>query len=200
MNAKISIAPTADEIATAARALGALAKVKFNGRRKVKRFWTGFIDGRRCWRGRLVVLPDGEIVQLKQAQRGFTCVRTNEFSSEGYFIHRYLPASSVRLHKLPAAVILGRLKRGKIEKKSETKAKSCRINGRRPARPGSRPRGRPRKDGLDRIEMRVPARTRGPYQVSLDRLLRRAIIEGNRRAARASRETAGRNVLCPCPT
>lgn len=55
-----------------------------------------------------------------------------------------LPQERVRLVKCAAARMLGRLRRGVQERKSEPKAAAVRINGLMPPRPGSRPRGRPR--------------------------------------------------------
>src|SRR5689334_11445911 len=46
---------------------------------------------------------------------------------------------------------LGQLKRGVKEQKSEMKAVTSRLNGSKPPRPGSRPRGRPRKQALPRM-------------------------------------------------
>ena len=57
-----------------------------------------------------------------------------------------LPRQQIRAAKLPAAVILGGLKRGVIGKRSEQKAEAARRNGCRPCRPGKK-RGRP-KGGL----------------------------------------------------
>ncbi len=54
-------------------------------------------------------------------------------------------ASEVVRIKNPAAMLLGKLKAGKVERKSLLKLQSARANARRPPRLGSRPRGRPRK-------------------------------------------------------
>ena len=148
-NTKLAEADPSAQVTRDASLLGSRRKALFNGRRRVKRIWTGFVGGERCWRGRLVVLPDGQVARLKWAQRGWTCVRTNQVSAEGYFIHDYLPAISVRLYKLPAAVRLARRKGWKTEKKSLVKAASCKINGSRPPRPGSRRRGRPRRNEME---------------------------------------------------
>ena len=107
--------------------------------------WTGYLHGQRCWVGRRVMMPDGMRGALISARRG----RATVFADS----RRYLAESRVhKLHerelvllKLPHAVMLGSLKRGKRERPSEHKAEACRRNGACPARPGSRPRGRPRK-------------------------------------------------------
>ena len=106
--------------------------------------WTGYLHGQRCWVGRRVMMPDGMRGALLSARRG----RATVFADS----RRYLAESRVReLHernlvllKLPHAVMLGSLKRGKRERPSERKAEACRRNGLCPVRPGSRPRGRPR--------------------------------------------------------
>jgi hypothetical protein len=149
MNIKLAEADPSAKVTRDARMLGSRRKVFFKGRRRVKRAWTGFVAGQRCWRGRLVVLPDGQLATLMQAQRGWTYVRTNQVAPDGHFIHDYLPATSLRLYKLPAAVRLGRRKGWKTEKKSQAKAATCKINGSCPPRPGSRRRGRPRRNGME---------------------------------------------------
>ena len=150
MNIKLAEADASAQVTSDARVLGSRPKLLFNGRRRVRRTWTGFIAGERCWRGRLVVLPDGQVATLIQAQRGWTCVRTNQVAPDGRFIHDCLPATSVRMYKLPAAVRLAHRNGWKTEKKSLVKAASCKINGSRPPRPGSRRRGRPRRNEMER--------------------------------------------------
>jgi len=54
---------------------------------------------------------------------------------------------ALRRYRLPEAVLLGHLKRGKKERASAVKAASSRRNGAMPVRPGSRGRGRPTADG-----------------------------------------------------
>jgi hypothetical protein len=51
-------------------------------------------------------------------------------------------ASAVQIIKNEHAVLLGRLKAGTVERRSELKIVTARANGRMPARRG--PRGRPR--------------------------------------------------------
>ena len=132
------------DIDLAAGTLGRVPKTLRNGRRTVKRTWTGFVQGERCWKGRRVILPDGRVAKIKQAERGWVCVTWEDPNSIILHKHAYLHASQIRLHKLAAAVVMGNCKKGVREIKSERKADTCRINGCKPCRPG-RYRGRPRK-------------------------------------------------------
>jgi hypothetical protein len=111
-----------------------------------KRRWTGVVfNGKRAWVGQPVILPDNSVGWIKAAQAGFVCVRTTVMDSEHGAVHDYLEAVKLRPYRLPEAVLLGSLKRGKVEKKSAAKSDAARRNGSKPPRPGSRPRGRPRK-------------------------------------------------------
>lgn len=106
--------------------------------------WTGYLHGERCWVGQRVLMTDGMRGALLSARRGKATVFADS--------RRYLAESRVRelreqevvLLKLPQAMLLGFLKRGKKERPSEAKRAAARRNGSRPVRPGSRPRGRPR--------------------------------------------------------
>ncbi|MHB8523745.1 MAG: hypothetical protein ACYDH9_23740 [Limisphaerales bacterium] len=114
--------------------------------RKPERKWTGYLDGKtRLWRGRKVLLPDGRVAQVYGCIRGKVGVFwPDDFSLTGQG-RAVFKASQIRLLRLPAAVLLGAQKRGVAERKSPLKAAACRRNGGLPPRPGSRPRGRPRK-------------------------------------------------------
>ena len=110
------------------------------------RKWTGFVFGRkRSWVGQKVVLPDQSVGWIKQAQAGVVCVRTTVTDPLDGAVHDYLEATALKPYRLPEAVLLGSLKRGKLERKSAAKAAASRRNGTMPSKPGSRPRGRPRK-------------------------------------------------------
>jgi hypothetical protein len=104
---------------------------------------TGIVFGRRARVGLAVILPDGKPGWVKKVQRGHACIRTTE-PFEDTFLHIYLPVATLRPYQSPAAAMLGRAKRGVIERKSKVKAESSRRNGALPAKPGNRPRGRPR--------------------------------------------------------
>lgn len=118
----------------------ALAQIPRNQKRKL----SGYVDGERIWRDRKIVLPDGSVVYAYGARRGQVV----------YF--RDLPrepepgrwgavnASGVKLWKNPDAIALGNRKLGVKERRSIWKLFAAWRNGRQPARPGSRPRGRPK--------------------------------------------------------
>lgn len=113
--------------------------------KKPKRTWTGWIKGEHFWRWRKVVLPDGRVGSVYGSVRSRVIVRVEEpFAVEG-FTDRVYDAAALRVYKLPAAVILGRAKRGVKERPSALKAATSRLNGCAPVRLGSRPRGRPLK-------------------------------------------------------
>jgi hypothetical protein len=112
-------------------------------RRKIKKL-TGYLGhGQRAWRGRRVILPDGRQAEIYAAVRGLVGLvpdPTVEFRASRLLFK----ANQLRLWKHPGAVLLGQAKAGVTEKKSLRKAYAARLNGSRPPRPGSRPRGRPR--------------------------------------------------------
>ena len=111
-----------------------------------RRRWTGVVfNGRRAWIGLPVVLPGGSPGWVKQALAGMVCVRTTVTDPLDGAVHEYLGAAALKPYRLPEAVLLGSLKRGKQERKSAIKAAASRRNGAMPPKPGSRPRGRPRK-------------------------------------------------------
>jgi hypothetical protein len=110
------------------------------------RKWTGFVFGRkRSWVGQKVILPNQSVGWIKQAQAGVVCVRTTVTNPLNGAVHDYLEATALRPYRLPEAVLLGSLKRGKKEPPSAVKAAASRRNGAMPPKPGHRPRGRPRK-------------------------------------------------------
>jgi hypothetical protein len=111
-----------------------------------RRRWTGVVfNGRRAWVGQPVTLPNGSVAWVKEAEAGVVCVRTTVTNPLDGAVHDYLEATALRPYRLPEAVLLGSLKRGKKERPSAVKAAASRRNGAMPPRPGSRPRGRPRK-------------------------------------------------------
>jgi hypothetical protein len=110
-----------------------------------RRRWTGVVFGRRAWVGQPVILPDKTVGWIKLAQAGLVCVRTCAFEPEIGAVHDYMEATALKPYRLPEAVLLGSLKRGKKERTSAVKAAASRRNGAMPPKPGSRPRGRPRK-------------------------------------------------------
>jgi len=131
-------------VAQAARALGSLIKDRINGRRRNRRKWTGMIGRRRTWVGQKVEMPNGSVAWVVKIQRGLAVLRTAELHDDGHALHKYVPTASLKLWKNPDAVLMGRRKEGKIERRSEKKSATARLNGLRPTRLGRR-RGRPRK-------------------------------------------------------
>lgn len=133
-----------DAVRKAARALAAMP-------RKGTRKWTGFLCGSRCWRGRLLLLPDGEIAPLLWANRGRVLLlnyRGMDFTEYLLWARRH--EVEVRLYRCPEAALLGSLKFGVKERPSPSKAAAARRNGSLPPRPGARPRGRPPAGSLRR--------------------------------------------------
>jgi hypothetical protein len=114
-------------------------------KRRRPRRWTGWIGDQHVWRWRKVIVPDGRVGHIYGCLRALCIVRLDApFSIEG-FKDQIFRVSELRLYKHPAAVTLGQAKRGARERKSERKAAAARKNGCLPPRPGSRPRGRPRR-------------------------------------------------------
>jgi hypothetical protein len=124
-------------VASAAAALGRLP-------RKRKRQWSGWLHGKHLRRDDLVVVPDGQVRRIFGAVRGSVIVLKYPIPERGLPAEIFR-AEDLRLYKNPNAVIIGSLKRGRKEARSQKKIEACRHNGCEPPRPGSRPRGRPRK-------------------------------------------------------
>ena len=136
---KTQSAPTRAEISAAAKALATLPRLQ-------KRVWTGRIAGVRFWRGRSVLLPNNEQAHVYWCGRGRVLLMdAHDVPYKSWLLRVARRERELRIYKNPAAVVLGRQKLGKKESRSATKAAAARINGRRPVRPSSRPRGRPRK-------------------------------------------------------
>lgn len=108
------------------------------------KIWTGYVHGKRCWRGQRVLMSYGAEGELQLARRGVVYVFADERPSITSSRFLKMHEQHVALLKLPEAVLLGARKRGRREQPSERKAAACKANGARPVRPGSRPRGRPR--------------------------------------------------------
>lgn len=130
---------TPENASDAGRALASLP-------RKKTRWWTGWLHGVHCWRGRLVVLPNGETAPLIWCCRGRMLLQNvNDLPLRDWMLWTARRADEVAVLKNPAACLLGSLKAGRTERKSEVKAESARRNGQMPCRVGRR-RGRPRKE------------------------------------------------------
>lgn len=128
----------AERISDAARRLRSMTpqrKLRYTGRIGTKRV-------RVCQR---VVLSDGVFGFVVRVLRGRVLVGLEEQPVDGSSSFRLLRANEVRLHKNPAAVMMGREKLGTTERHSTKKVRSSRLNGCRPVRSGSRRRGRPHK-------------------------------------------------------
>jgi hypothetical protein len=132
-------------IREAAKKLGSRPKEKFHGRRRVRRTWTGVVQGRRTWVGQPVILRNGETGWIKKVELGIANVKTCHQNEDGSHLHRYELAADLKILKCPEAVLLGSLKKGIKERKSERKGEASRKNGAMPVRPGNRKRGRPPK-------------------------------------------------------
>jgi hypothetical protein len=120
----------------AASVLGSLAK------RQPKK-WTGWIGQEHFWRGRRVVLPGGQVAEVYGVVRQQVISKWHDPYSVDPLKIAVFGAGDVTVFKLPAAVALGRCKRGTRERPSTAKAATSRLNGHEPPRRGSRPRGRP---------------------------------------------------------
>jgi hypothetical protein len=114
-----------------------------------KRQWSGIVGSVRCFRNMLIQLPDDRVVYALGAKRGrvmFTSQPDGPIGSVDGLRRDWgvVPAHLVEVVKDPAAMLLGSLKRGVRERKSEAKASAARSNGAKPCKPG-RKRGRPRQ-------------------------------------------------------
>jgi len=109
---------------------------------------TGRVFGKRRRVGQLLVLPDGKIGELRAARRGKVVAVWEDLRALDPLQLGLFNEDEVQIHRVPAAVLLGRLKAGRQERRSLRKAQSCRRNGMMPCAPGKR-RGRPRKDAVD---------------------------------------------------
>ena len=126
------------EIQSAAKSLG-------SSKKKRRSAWTGCIQNKRVRKDQRVILPDGTLARVRGARRGkVICYWEDPFSISKKCFDIFKD-TALRLYKDPAAVLLGSQKKGVTEKKSHAKSEAARKNGSKPPRPGSRPRGRPRK-------------------------------------------------------
>jgi hypothetical protein len=132
-------APSPEMLSAAARTLARLP-------RNQPRKYTGWLGDRHCWRGQLVVLPDGEVAPLIWCNRGRVLLRNyRAMPFPDWLRWAARREHEVRPYKNPSAVLLGSRKLGVKERPSARKAEAARRNGKMPVRPGSRPRGRPRR-------------------------------------------------------
>ena len=109
----------------------------------LKRGLTGHINGKRRRKFSLLRLPNGRIGELLGSLRGQVFFRWLDHTQVDPIQIGTAPETEVTYYPLPAAQALARLRRGIKERPSAKKAAASRRNGARPARPGSRPRGRP---------------------------------------------------------
>lgn len=114
--------------------------------RNQKRPWTGWLGDLHLRKGDLVIVPGGEVRMVYGAYRGHIILWKNAVPLNGGLPADVFPAAQVQQFKNPHAVLLGSLKRGRKEAPSQKKREACRLNGCKPPRSGSRPRGRPRKN------------------------------------------------------
>ncbi len=96
-----SAAPTELEISAAASALAQLPRTR--------KKWSGWLNGERMWRLRLVVVPGGRVLPAYFVRRGFVYVLlpdTAEFADRVFERYR---AEDVQIYRSPHAALLGRL-------------------------------------------------------------------------------------------
>jgi hypothetical protein len=134
--------PQTEAIASAGRALAKMSRAR--------KHWSGWLGQERGYREQRIILPDGTVGFLYGALRGKVVVTLDRGRllgglGNGPFRWTVLPVDAVVVYREPAARLLGRLKRGVRERPSALKALAARRNCTMPPRPGSRPRGRPRK-------------------------------------------------------
>ena len=127
-------APSREQVTAAARQLATLP-------RKRKK-WSGWLnDHNRIWRDRKILVEGCPAWCYGVLRRRviFFLDRPRLLEPGRWGV---VPASRVRVWTNPAARLLGRLKRGTREQRSEAKIAAARRNGLRPCAPGKR-RGRP---------------------------------------------------------
>jgi hypothetical protein len=125
--------------------IAAAALARLRGPERSRKVFTGQIGPKRGWRGMPLVLPNGHVGRLICAWRGFAAVGWHDLFSVQPDRIDYFRVSELVRFKNPAAILIGSLKRGAVEQRTERKRRSCRRNGSCPPRAGSRPRGRPAK-------------------------------------------------------
>jgi hypothetical protein len=145
--------PKTQSARSPAEEVSAAARLIAKRPRPWKRKWTGVLHGERIRRRSLVRVPGGDVLPLYTVLRGKVYIVAPE--SSGRRFTRY-NAGEVQRIKNPAAVVLGGLKRGVTEVKSAAKAAAARANGCQPPRPGSRPRGRPRRTAAAPAQAATP--------------------------------------------
>ena len=136
--------PSLEQISCAASLIAMKDRPRPRSRRNCRKC-AGYLGGERIRRMSLFRVPTDEILPVCLIHRGWVYVM-REPESPRLFIERF-KTSEVQRIKNPAAVLLGRLKAGRKERPSLAKAAAARRNGAQPCRPGSRPRGRPRRTG-----------------------------------------------------
>ena len=115
----------------------------YRERQRVRRIYTGRLEGRRAFRGEAVILPDNSLAFVQGVRRGVAAIWKHAPLTVGEREYTVVNTDGLRRYKLPSAVLLGAQKSGKRERKSQRKLKACRRNGSCPCRRGRR--GRPRK-------------------------------------------------------
>ncbi len=141
-----ALAACAQEQADISLAAAQLGMLHNDARTRPPRVYTGRIFGKRAWRGMQVILPNGRVGRLYRVMRGVAVVTFRDEFDLRPDQHVAVGTEELQPFRFPAAVILGRAKRGVRELPSSKKAQAARTNGAAPSRPGSRPRGRPRSN------------------------------------------------------
>ncbi|MCL4179711.1 MAG: hypothetical protein KJ072_18430 [Verrucomicrobia bacterium] len=136
---KTESAPTANGVSDAARKLASL--------RRRPKIWSGWIGSIRAYRRMPIKLRSGELVFAFGVLRGHVAF-TREVDGhigdpdEVGKTWDVVQSDEVEVLKNQAGRLLGSLKSGVMEVKSEAKIRAARANGAKPCRPGKR-RGRP---------------------------------------------------------
>lgn len=112
--------------------------------RNQSRAWTGWLGDHHLRKGDLVTVPSGEVRMVYGAYRNRIILWKSAVPLNGGLPAEVFPAEVIQRLKNPAAVRLGKAKRGVKEVTSQVKRETSRRNGKMPPGPGSRPRGRPR--------------------------------------------------------
>src|SRR5688500_15527203 len=108
--------------------------------RNQKRAWTGWLGDHHLRKGDLVIAPGGEVRMVYGAYRGQIILWKKAVLLSGGLPADVYPAAVIQRLKNPAAVRLGKAKRGVKEVTSQVKRETSRRNGKMPPGPGSRPR------------------------------------------------------------
>ena len=140
-------APQTQSATASVREISAAASALAKWPRSPK-IWSGYIGDKRAFRNMPILLPKGRqawVFFARHQRVMFTVEPDGPIGTVDGVGTSWgmVAASAVQIIKNEHAVLLGRLKAGTVERRSELKIATARANGRMPARRG--PRGRPRR-------------------------------------------------------